>query len=100
VLDWAGRLAKNAPETDNFLLLAQLWYRDLLLLHFGAPTELLAHQDCLADLKRVAAEKIPETWFAHFNSLGAAHRYLAANLNPELTLDLLGLRLQRPGHHL
>jgi DNA polymerase-3 subunit delta' len=98
VLDWAGGLAKHPAETDHFLLLAQLWYRDLLLLHFGAPTGLLAHQDLLAELEQEARQGVPETWFAHLHSLGAAHRHLAANLNPELTLDLLGFCLRHPGY--
>ncbi len=100
VLDWAGRLAKNPAETDHFLVLAQLWYRDLLLLHYGAPTGLLAHRDLLAELEQEARQGVPETWFAHLHSLGAAHRHLTANLNPELTLDLLGFCLQHPGYRL
>ena len=47
VLEWAQRLTKNRADLDNFLLLAQLWYRDLLLSHFQAPAGLLAHQDLL-----------------------------------------------------
>ncbi len=94
VLEWAGRLAKSRPDLDNFLLLAQLWYRDLLLHYFQAPGAMLAHQDCLADLERAQAAGTPEAWFARFMALGAAQRHLQANLNPELTLDILGFRLQ------
>jgi DNA polymerase III subunit delta' len=97
-LDWAQRLAKNRPELDNFLSLARLWYRDLLLCRFQAPAALLAHQDLLPDLADKAAAVPPETWFRHFTALGLAQRHLHANLNPELTLDILGLRLQRRGH--
>ena len=96
-LDWGQRLAKNRPELDNFLSLAQLWYRDLLLCHFQAPAALLAHQDLLPDLANGAAATAPETCFQKFTALGTAQRHLAANLNPELTLDILGLRLQRRG---
>ena len=96
-LDWAQRLAKSRPDLDNFLSLAQLWYRDLLLCHFQAPAALLAHQDLQADLNRAAALAPPETWFQKFTALGTAQRHLQANLNPELTLDILGLRLQRRG---
>ncbi len=96
-LDWAQRLAKSRPDLDNFLSLAQLWYRDLLLCHFQAPAALLAHQDLQADLNRAAALASPETWFQKFTALGTAQRHLQANLNPELTLDILGLRLQRRG---
>jgi DNA polymerase-3 subunit delta' len=97
VLDWAGRLAKNRADLDNFLLLAQLWYRDLLLLAFQAPDRLLAHRDCLEALKQELAQGRAETWFADFAAVGAAHRFLQANLNPELTLDILGLQLKRRG---
>ncbi|MCX5892890.1 MAG: DNA polymerase III subunit delta' [Deltaproteobacteria bacterium] len=96
-LDWAQRLAKSRPDLDNFLSLAQLWYRDLLLCHFQAPASLLAHQDLQTDLNRAAAATPPETWFNKFTALGTAQRHLQANLNPELTLDILGLRLQRRG---
>jgi len=98
VLDWAGRLAKDTAATDHFLLLAELWCRDLLLLHFGADPGLLAHRDCLAELRQELARGRPEMWLAHFNSLASAHRRLQANLNPELTLDILGFRLQHPGY--
>ncbi|MEJ2671644.1 MAG: DNA polymerase III subunit delta' [Deltaproteobacteria bacterium] len=97
VLEWAARLAKNRAELDNFLLLAQLWYRDLLLSHFQAPAELYGHQDLRPALEREAAAGAPETLFANFVALGQAQRQLLANLNPELTLDILGLRLQRQG---
>jgi DNA polymerase-3 subunit delta' len=97
VLDWAQRLTKNRPELDNFLLLAQLWYRDLLLAHFQAPVALLAHQDLVSTLERERTRSTPDTWFANFAALGLAQRRLQANLNPELTLDILGLNLQRQG---
>jgi len=94
---WAHRLAKNSQELDNFILLAQMWYRDLLLLNCGAAGRLLAHQDCLTDLELEQNRHGPKTWFARFGALAAAHRQLQANLNPELTLDILGFRLQRQG---
>jgi DNA polymerase-3 subunit delta' len=98
VLEWAQRLTKNRTDLENFLLLAQLWYRDLLLAHFQAPTGLLAHQDLLSLLSQARAGGVPAAWFAGFAALGEAQRHLQANLNPELTLDILGLRLQRQGN--
>jgi len=98
VLDWAQRLAKNRAELDNFLLMAQLWFRDLLLAHYQAPAPLLAHQDLAPELDAAREAGTPEAWFAKFSALGAAQRHLQANLNPELTLDILGLRLQRHGY--
>jgi DNA polymerase-3 subunit delta' len=98
VLDWAQRLAKNRAELDSFLLMAQLWYRDLLLTHYRAPAHLLAHQDLQPELDAARAQGTPETWLAKFSALGAAGRHLQANLNPELTLDILGWRLKRQGY--
>jgi DNA polymerase-3 subunit delta' len=98
VLDWAQRLAKDRAELDNFLLMAQLWYRDLLVAHYQAPAGLLAHQDLRDELDATRVQGTPETWLAKFFALGAAQRHLQANLNPELTLDILGLRLKRQGY--
>jgi DNA polymerase-3 subunit delta' len=97
VLDWSKRVAKNNQELDYFILLAQMWYRDLLLLSSGAPARLLAHQDCLTDLEREKGKRGPKAWFAAFAALAAAHRQLQANLNAQLTLDILGFRLQKQG---
>jgi DNA polymerase-3 subunit delta' len=86
---------KKSAETDAFILFTQLWYRDLLLLSHGAPARLLAHQDRLPDLKAEAARNLRDRWLAKLAALNEAQRHLRANLNPELTLDLLGLRLQK-----
>jgi DNA polymerase-3 subunit delta' len=93
-LDWAQGLAKATAETDSFLVLTQLWYRDLLLLSYGAPERLLAHQDRLPELQAEAASNHREAWLAKLAALSEAQRHLRANLNPELTLDLLGSRLK------
>ena len=112
-LDWAQGLAKKEKDqekaeekkkerqetkksaaTDTFILLCQLWYRDLLLLSHKAPERLLAHQDRVADLKAEAASPQEGAWLIKLAALSEAQRYLRANLNPELTLDLLGFRLQ------
>ncbi|MGA7563023.1 MAG: DNA polymerase III subunit delta' [Desulfobaccales bacterium] len=95
-LDWAQRLARSRPDQDHFLSLAQLWYRDLLLYRFRAPESLLAHQDLLPEIAREAAAPL-DRLFRQFAALGTAQRHLQANLNPELTLDILGLRLQHRG---
>ncbi len=90
-----GKGRKKGEETDNFILFTQLWYRDLLLLAHGAPARLLAHQDRLAELQAEAAHNCKDVWLAKLAALSAAQRHLRANLNPELTLDLLGGRLQK-----
>jgi DNA polymerase III subunit delta' len=96
VVEWAQRLTKNRADLDNFLMLAQLWYRDLLLCHSRASAALLAHQDRLKDLEQERRAGTPDTWFMNFSALGMAQRQLQANLNPELTLDILGLKLAAP----
>lgn len=93
ILAWAQRLAKSVSEADTFLALASLWYRDLLVLKAGGPPELLAHQDRLPELQGESRAGRPEAWLARLAALSRAQRHLAANLNPELTLDILGFRL-------
>jgi DNA polymerase III subunit delta' len=95
-LEWAQRLAKNRPDLDNFLMLAQLWYRDLLLSHNRAPAALLAHQDRIQDLEHERDAGTPDAWFANFTALGMAQRQIQTNLNPQLTLDILGFKLATP----
>jgi DNA polymerase-3 subunit delta' len=89
-----GQAGQNPKVIDTFILLTQLWYRDLLLLSRGAPARLLAHQDRVADLQAEAARGQEKQWLARLAALDAAQRHLRANLNPELTLDILGFRLQ------
>jgi DNA polymerase-3 subunit delta' len=95
ILDWAQRLTKNAAEADTFLRLAALWYRDLLLLREGAPAALLAHQDALPALEPACRQGSPKAWFAGLAAIAAAQRQLRGNLNPELTMDVLGLNLKK-----
>lgn len=94
ILDWAQGLAKQVAETEMFLQLAQLWYRDLLLLAAGGPERLVAHRDRLAQLQDQVGRASKEDWFRKVAALRAAQRQLRDHLNPELTLDLLGFRLQ------
>jgi len=93
ILEWAQRLAKSVAEADTFLTLAALWYRDLLVLRAGAGVELLAHQDRLAELTAECHSGRPEHWLERLAALDRSRRQLSANLNPELTLDILGFRL-------
>ncbi len=97
ILAWAQRLAKNVAEADTFLTLASLWYRDLLVLEAGGPPELLAHPDRLPELRAMSRAGRPERWLSRLAALSRAQRHLAANLNPELTLDILGFRLAATG---
>jgi DNA polymerase-3 subunit delta' len=97
MLDWAARVNKSKAEVENFLLLARLWYRDLLLSWLQAPPALLAHQDLAARLEEEKLAGAPELWFARLSALSAAGRHLKANLNPELTLNILGLQMGRTG---
>jgi len=94
LLDWAQRLAKQAGEAEAFLGLAALWHRDLILLGQGAPAELLANRDCLPEMEAACRRQRPGVWFRRFAAIAAAQRHLRANLNPELTLDFLGLHLR------
>ncbi|OPX19691.1 MAG: DNA polymerase III subunit delta' [Desulfobacca sp. 4484_104] len=97
ILDWATAWTQKTADLENFLLLVRLWYRDLLALHFKVPRAILANQDRLEELTQ-AQTRIPAALLLQrLEALNRAQRQLRANLNVELTLDILGMQLQRPG---
>ncbi|MBW1916514.1 MAG: DNA polymerase III subunit delta' [Deltaproteobacteria bacterium] len=96
ILDWAAGWTKNSSELETFLLLVRLWYRDLLALHFQVPPARLINQDRLAELNQAQGQITPGILLKRLEALNRAQRQLQANLNVELTLDILGLQLQSP----
>lgn len=94
VLEWAATLAKDTAGLDTFLLLARLWYLDLLALQVHASEARLANQDRLTELQQMRDRFAPEVLFQRLEALARAERQLRANLNVELTLDILGLCFQ------
>ncbi len=94
VLDWAAAGGKKAAELEDFILLARLWYRDLLAVACKIPDHALINQDRLDELHRHARTLSIPVLLSRLDLLAALDRQLRANLNVELALDAFGLQFQ------
>ena len=97
VLQWATEKGKKAAGLDRFILLARLWYRDLLALTYQAAPGQLVNQDRLADLVSQQEQLTSALILERLEALSAMQRQLRANLNIELTLNNFSLQWRREG---
>jgi len=94
ILNWAAARSKEKTGLDEFILLARLWYRDLLALTCRVPEADLVNQDRLADLHRAATAVSAPVLLARLDLLATLEQHLRANLNVELSLDAFGFQWQ------
>jgi DNA polymerase III subunit delta' len=96
-LKWATEKGKkNAGfDFDRMVLLARLWYRDLLALSCGAVPGQLVNQDRLSALASQQQKLTSALILERLDALNTMHRQLRANLNVELTLNAFSLRWRR-----
>jgi DNA polymerase III subunit delta' len=97
VLKWAAEKGKKGTRLDDFIILAQLWYRDLLALTCQAAPAQLANQDRLADLVSQQHQLPGALILERLEALSALQRQLRTNLNLELTLNKFSLQWRRDG---
>jgi len=96
VLDWAAARAKKGDELERFLLLAQLWYRDLLVLASQGPPTQIINQDCQARLDQELASRSRPVILHRLHILQTLQRQLRTNVNVELALNAFALQWRRP----
>jgi len=70
------------------------WFRDLVLVKAGGDRSRLVNSDCLAQLDALAARLAIETILDLAAYVKSMHRGLERNLNKQLMLEGLLLRLQ------
>jgi hypothetical protein len=97
VLKWATEKGKKAAGLDRFILLARLWYRDLLALSCQATPEQLVNQDRLVDLVCQQQQLTTALILERQEALSALQRQLRTNLNIELTLNVFSIQWRREG---
>jgi DNA polymerase III subunit delta' len=95
VLQWATAKGKKAAGLDQFILLARLWYRDLLALACGAAPGQLVNQDRLTDLGSQQQGLTGALILERLEALHTVQRQVRANLNIELTLNVFTLQWRR-----
>lgn len=86
-LKWATDKAKKGTNLDSFIVLARLWYRDLLALSCQAHAGQLVNQDRLPEL--VSQQKLlpGSLILERLEALSSLQRQIRANLNIELALN-------------
>jgi DNA polymerase III subunit delta' len=94
--DWAGqarRFNDHTAELPEALALLLTWYRDGLLLSLGGAPDLIINVDRRDELAAAAAAEPPEAWERRCQALLTALDQLHRNVNPQLLLDVMFMRL-------
>jgi DNA polymerase-3 subunit delta' len=97
VLQWAAQKGKKGTNLDNFIILARMWYRDLLALACQADSSHLINQDRLTDLLGQQQDIPAALILERLEALSLLHRQLRANLNSELALNKFSLQWRQEG---
>ena len=70
------------------------WYRDMMILHEGAPEEQVIHVAHIGDLRKGADRLGGRNLAAVLEAVEDARESIEANTNVQLTLDTLFLRVR------
>ena len=81
--------ADKTVNTEGFLELLQMWYRDILLYKSTASSQNLIFGEEVQHIKRMAVKSTYEGLNRILNSIEEARIRLAGNVNAELTLEWL-----------
>ena len=87
-------LDKEKREIEEYLDLITLWYRDVLLYKSAGPRSPLVFQDQLFRLKSQAADLSYRKLERILEEIDTAKRRLRANVNFELTMELLFMTIK------
>ncbi len=93
LFDLARQLAEEKERLPEILEILQSFYRDLLLLHHGSPESDLVNIDLREKLRRVAARESVFSLLRKLEAIAAVRRQLERNVNRQLAMDVLLLRL-------
>ena len=89
----ATRYARDVLDRSLLDLLSV--YRDALVLHTGAPIDLV-NQDSMAAVQQLAQAMSPEQLLHAIDAIGTARERIGLNVNPLLALEAMALSLRLP----
>jgi len=92
-LEFAEQLAGDKASLPDILEIFQAFYRDVLLTLHGRDGGELVNLDLGEKVRRVADREDVGNVLAKLEALGSARRQLERNLNPQLVMEVLLLRL-------
>jgi DNA polymerase-3 subunit delta' len=87
------RVAERLSQTPEALDELVAWYRDLLLLHQGAPTNLLTHLRCVEELKRLLPYYSRVRLQSAIQTIFETKSRIQRNVNAILALEVMALKL-------
>jgi len=93
ILEFAEQLAGDKAALPDILEIFQAFYRDVLFTLHGRDASELVNLDLSEKVRRVAAREDVPGVLAKLDALGGARRQLERNLNPQLVMEVLLLRL-------
>jgi len=93
LFDLAASLNEEKERLPEILEIFQAFYRDLLLMHHGAADEDLVNVDLLEKIHRVSARETIPSLLRKLDALAACRRQLERNVNRQLAMEVLLLRL-------
>lgn len=93
LLALSADLAEDKDVLPELLEIVQAFFRDLLLTQHGATEEELVNRDLLDKIHRVAWRWSPHALLLKLDAISACQRQLERNVNRQLALDVLLLRL-------
>jgi DNA polymerase III subunit delta' len=93
LFELAEKLAEDKERLPDILDILQAFYRDLLLLLQGRPQSELVNIDLLDKLQRTAARETTASLLPKLEAIGACRQALERNVNKQLALDVLLMRL-------
>ncbi len=93
VLEFAEALASEKSDLPDILEIFQAFYRDVLLALNSQDENRLVNLDLLEKIHRVAQRENNSTVLGKLEALAGARRHLERNVNPQLTMEVLLLKL-------
>ncbi len=93
VLELAEDLAAKKAELPLFFQILRTWYRDLLLLNAGVPTDALVHRDLVDRLRTRAAALSQTEVLSRLERINETERGIDGAANARLSLETLLLHL-------
>jgi DNA polymerase-3 subunit delta' len=93
LLTLAENLAGEKDLLPEILEIFQAFYRDLLLFKHGRPEDELVNIDLMEKIHRVAARETTPSLLRKLDALSAARRQLDRNVNRQLAMEVLLLKL-------
>lgn len=93
LLNLAQKFAEEKELLFDILEIIQAFYRDVLLLQHGRPVDDLVNVDMLETLQSVSRRENVSSLLGKLNALMTSRRHLERNVNRQLAMEVLLLRL-------